>query len=77
MARYENAKEKLEKIEEQRRERRVKREQMDAFLDTLVRQDSILTEFDENLWCAVIDKITVYSDEDVQVTFRDGTVIDA
>jgi site-specific DNA recombinase len=75
VARYENAKEKLEKIEQQRRERRVKQEQLDAFLDTLVRQDSILTEFDEALWCTVIDKIKVYAADKVQFTFRDGTVI--
>ena len=40
-----------------------------------MRQDSVLTEFDEDLWIAVIDKVTVFSDDDVRFTFRDGTVI--
>ena len=29
------------------------------------RQDSIVTEFDEDLWIAVIDKVTVYADDDI------------
>ncbi len=75
VARYEKAKIRFEQVEEQLRERRLKREQLDAFLNTLVRQDAILTEFDEALLYAVIDKVTVYGANDVQFTFRDGTVI--
>jgi len=74
-ARYEKAKAKLEKIEEQRQARRIKREKLDTFLSTLLRQDSVLTEFDEDLWIAVIDKVTVFADDDVLFTFRDGTVV--
>lgn len=37
--------------------------------------DMIISEFDEELWHAVIDKVTVYSEEDVKFTFRDGTVV--
>ncbi|GAB6174450.1 hypothetical protein JCM15765_39280 [Paradesulfitobacterium aromaticivorans] len=48
---------------------------MDTFLSTLLRQDSVLTEFDEDLWIAVIDKVTVFADDDVLFTFRDGTVV--
>ncbi|WP_243450248.1 recombinase family protein [Desulfosporosinus sp. Sb-LF] len=61
VARYEKAKNTLEKIEELRQARRVKREQLDAFLATLLRQDSVLIEFDETLWFAVMDKVTVYA----------------
>ncbi len=77
VARYEKAKDKLEKIEELLQARRAKREQLDAFLATLLQQDSVLTEFDETLWFAVIDKVTVYATDDIQFTFRDGTVIKA
>jgi len=41
----------------------------------LLGQDSVLTEFYEDLWIAVIDKVTVFSDDDVRFTFRDGTEI--
>ena len=75
VARYEKAKDRLEKIEELRKARWVKREQLDVFLATLLRQDSVLTEFVETLWFAVMDKVTVYASDDIQFTFRDGTVI--
>ncbi len=74
-ARYEKAKGRLEKIEELRQARRAKREELDAYLNTLLEQDSVLTEFDETLWFAVIDKVTVFADDDIQFTFRDGTQI--
>lgn len=48
---------------------------MDNFLDALLRKDSVVTDFHEDLWIAVIDKITVFADEDVRFSFRDGTVI--
>lgn len=77
VARYEKAKDKLAKVAESRQGRQAKREQLDSFLVTLVQQDSILTEFDETLWFAVIDKVTVYASDDIQFTFRDGTVLKA
>lgn len=55
----------------------MKREQLDAFLATVLGQASIVEEFDESLWYAVIDKVTVYSSEDIQFSFRDGTVVKA
>ena len=72
-ARYEKAKSRLEKIEEQRQARWIKREQLDTFITTLLGQDSVQTEFDEDLWIAVIDKVTVFADDDVRFTFRDST----
>ncbi len=77
VARYEKAKGTLEKVEEQRQARSAKREQLDNFLTTLLQQDSVLTEFDETLWFAVIDNVMVFADDDVRLTFRDGTVIKA
>ncbi|WP_242975797.1 recombinase family protein [Desulfosporosinus sp. FKB] len=73
--RYEKAKDEIKKIEDQRQARRVKREQLDTFLDTVLQQDSILTEFDETLWYAVLDKVTIYASDNIQFTFRDGTVV--
>jgi len=58
-------------------DRRVKRERLDAFILTLLRQGSVVTEFDETLWFAIADKVTVYVSYDIQFTFRYGTVIEA
>jgi len=75
--RYERAKARLEKIEELQQARRAKREQLDSFLTTLLRQDTLLTGFDEALWNAVIDKVVVSATDDIQFAFKDGTVIKA
>ena len=39
--------------------------------------DGMVTEFDPMLWVSLVDFVTVYSKDDVQVTFKDGTEIQA
>lgn len=48
---------------------------MNAFLDTIRRQDDLLTEFEEKLWFSLVDYATVYNKEDVRLTFKDSTEI--
>lgn len=50
---------------------------INAFLYTLRKQENLLTEFDEKLWCSLVDYATVYDKDDVQFTFKDGTEIQA
>jgi len=50
---------------------------INTFLYTLSKQDNLLTEFDEKLWCSLVDYATVYDKDDVQFTFKDGTEIQA
>ncbi|NLF45492.1 MAG: recombinase family protein, partial [Syntrophomonadaceae bacterium] len=50
---------------------------INAFLYTLSKQDNLLTEFDEKLWCSLVDYATVYDKDDVRFTFKDGTKIQA
>ena len=38
-------------------------------------QGTVVTEFDEGLWGTLVDFMTVYSKEDISVTFKDGTEI--
>lgn len=39
------------------------------FLETLKLNDSVLTEFDEKLRFAVIDKVMVYTDDDIHFPY--------
>ena len=39
------------------------------------RRGTVVTEFDEGLWGTLVDFMTVYSKEDISVTFKDGTEI--
>ena len=48
---------------------------MEAFAEALESQSKSLTEFDEGLWGTLVDFMTVYSKEDISVTFKDGTEI--
>lgn len=48
---------------------------INAFLYTLRKQENLLTEFDEKLWCSLVDYATVYDKYHVRFTFKDGTEI--
>ena len=75
VVRYEKAKDRLDKVKGIYQNRRIKRVQLDDFLSRLLQSGVFLTEFDESLWYAVIDKVTVYAGDDVHFTFKNGTVI--
>ncbi len=71
-ARFEKAKKKLEKINEQKVNRQAKRENIEAFMKTIKENDHLLTEFDEELWCATVDRLIVHTTNNVTVIFKDG-----
>lgn len=47
------------------------------FLNTLRRQEDLITEFDIEFWCSLVDFGTVYAKDDVRFTFKDGSVVQA
>lgn len=50
-------------------------EQLAALAKALEGQDMVMTAFDEGLWGTLVDFMTVYSKDDIAVTFKDGTEI--
>ena len=72
-ARFEKAKKKLEKINEQKVNQQAKRENIEAFMKTIKENDHLLTEFDEELWCAIVDRLIVHTAQNVTFVFKDGT----
>ena len=46
-----------------------------TYIERLAEQDKVITEFDSDLWCGLVDCLTVYAKDDVRVTFKDGTKI--
>lgn len=46
-----------------------------AFIRTLKRSDILFTEFNDDLWIALADKMTVFNNGTIIVTFKDGTEI--
>jgi hypothetical protein len=43
---------------------------MNDFLNALRKQEDLITEFDAELWCSLVDFGTVYDKDDVRFTFK-------
>ena len=73
-SRYDKTKEQYETVTAKIKGRRLRNGQLGVFIDNLKGQN-LIGEFDERLWCSLVDYITVYGKEDIRVTFKDGTEI--
>lgn len=73
LERYEAAKGRLTQLADQKLERTAKQENINRFLKTLEQSDVLLAEFDEELWYATVETVTVHSEQDITFTFKDGT----
>lgn len=76
VSRYEAAKTQYDKTCEAIQYRKARSRQMDSFIKELRNQD-LIKEFDARLWGSLVDFITVYSKDDIRMTFKDGTEIRA
>lgn len=74
VSRYEETKKKYDQVCAAMKRRIARSRQLESFIKDLQEQELIKT-FDERLWCSLVDFITVYSKEDIRVTFKDGTEI--
>ena len=75
--RYDEAKAKFDTITEQIVDKKALKSTIEGFLKILQEQDRLVTEFQPNLWCGLVDFVTVHSADDVRITFRNGTEIKA
>jgi exonuclease VII large subunit len=73
--RYESVKAKLAELEEQKQSRLVRREKILQFIETVHQRETLLTEFDEALFRATVECITVHTVADIRVKFRDGSEV--
>lgn len=71
--RYEKAKARVDDVTQTIECRNVKRAELEQFVEILKSRDSLLTEFDNELWNAVIERLVVRSATEVIFTFRDGS----
>ena len=56
-------------------ERNAKAEILRKYALYLCEQNGAIAEFDGSLWSGMVDFVTVYSKDDIRVTFKDGTEI--
>lgn len=74
--RYEKTKAEFDKVTQAIIDKETRKKLMDQFLRTIKEQEPIM-QFDERLWASLVDFVTVYSEKDIRVTFKDGTEIQA
>ena len=70
--RYEKAKAQLEQLRATKTAREAQADAIGAFMFEVQEMD-VLTEFDEKLWLAVIDTVTVHTDGRMTFKFQGGT----
>ena len=73
--RYDKAKAQLDKMAATKQEQDIKKEILQRLIADINQQEGILTEFNEELWYATVQDVTVNFAEGVAVTFKDGSVI--
>jgi hypothetical protein len=77
VTRFDRAKARFEKVSELITDKKARGEAVEAFVSELGRQDGLIADFDERLWYGLVDFGTVYSENDVWFTFKNGTEIQA
>lgn len=71
-ARYEAATQRLKQIEDQRTEHKQRRQKMLEFIRKLEQADRVLAEFDEELWNATVETVTVWVDGSMILRWKNG-----
>lgn len=72
LARYDAAKASMTSIEAQIQERKSRRTKLATFIRALEKQDGLITEFDERLWNATLESVTVYEQDRIVFTIKGG-----
>ena len=76
VARYEKTKAKVDALQEQKKQRQAKADLIGGFMFTLHELEDGVTEFDNTLWLAVVQKATAYHDGRLVFTFQNGMEIE-
>ncbi|NMA59703.1 MAG: hypothetical protein GX959_03845 [Clostridiales bacterium] len=74
-AEHNSISEKLNKKELEIVEKKAKAKYLESFAKDLENRPLIIEEFDEDIWCYLIDRATVNKDETVTFLFRNGKKI--
>lgn len=60
-------------MENQKQLKLVRREKIQQFIESLQGRENLISAFDETLFRATMESITVYTAADIRVEFRDGS----
>ena len=76
MTRYEKAKTRVDTLQEQKKQRQTRADIIGGFMFAVHERDAGVTEFDNALWLAVVQKATAYHDGRLVFTFQNGMEIE-
>ena len=74
--RHRKATERKAELEEAKRRRKSRARILETCLRNVASSPQVLTEFDEKLWTAAIDRVTVMLDDRLVFRFKDGTEVE-
>ena len=74
-ARFNKAAERMKELEAECSRRKVKRNELTAFIKAIQHGDAVVTEFSPQLWNTLIERLTVEADGSMRFVFRNGVVI--
>ena len=74
--RFEKATAELEQVTRKKKDQQVRVETLEQFKKRILSREGLITEFDSDLWSALVDFVTVRTDGKMTVTFRDGSEIE-
>ena len=72
VAKYDQAKHQLKTLEKEKKERAAKKENLQRFLKVLEQTNTAINDFNESLWRATVESVTIYPKTDLLFTFRGG-----
>ena len=72
---YEKNNEKLNKLENMKLEWKVKRQQTLEFLEKIKNQDKLITDFDEQMWYALVEEVIVNRDGTLKFELKNGQIL--
>ncbi len=73
---YNYVKNKIKKINDKIFNQKIKHDNIIAFIEKLEKCDKVITEFDEELWNCIVDKVVVNIKDKVSFIFKNGQHID-
>ena len=74
--RHRVATERVAALEADKRRRKSRARILETFIRNITASPQMLTEFDEKLWTAAIDRVTVMLDDGLVFRFKDGTEVE-
>lgn len=76
LERYNKANDRIKELESLLHEQRLKFDALENFIADIEHRELVLTEFDDGLWAATADRVTVFSETKSVFKFKDGTELE-